>query len=134
MTLAKISPGNIYLKLFGGAYFHWRSLKACNIAKRTCLNYVWPGYISMKLLFTDKILRLFRARISKNVKCRFTLKRQKQPPEVSCKKRCSYRKRDSSTGVFLRILKNLYECLFVQNTSWPLLLSVRDIIMIYSHS
>ena len=78
LTLARISPRNIYLNLFGRAYFHWRSLKACNIAKRTCLNYVWPAifpwsYCSLKL----QILRLFRARSSKTVKCRFTLKRQK---------------------------------------------------------
>ena len=90
MTLAKISPRKIYLNLFGGAYFHWRSLKACNIAKRTCLNYVWTAifpwsYCSLKL----QILRLFRARSSKTVKCRFTLKCQKQLPEVFCKKRCS---------------------------------------------
>ena len=90
LTLSRISPRNIYLNHFCGAYFHWRTLKACNIAKRTCLNYVWTAifpwsYCSLKL----QILRLFRARNSKTVKCRFTLKRQKQPPEVFCKKRCS---------------------------------------------
>ena len=90
LTLARISPRNIYLNLFGRAHFHWRSLKACNIAKKTCLNYVWTvifpwSFCSLKL----QILRLFRARSSKTVKCRFTLKCQKQLPEVFCKKRCS---------------------------------------------
>ena len=70
LALAKISPRNIYLNLFAGAHFHWRSLKACNIAKRTCLNYVWTAifpwsYCSLKL----QILRLFRARSSKTVDC-----------------------------------------------------------------
>ena len=68
LTLARISPRNIYLNLFGGAHFHWRSLKACNIANRTCLNYVWTAtypwsYCSLKL----QIMRLFRARSSKTV-------------------------------------------------------------------
>ena len=89
LTLARISPKNIYLNLFGGAHFQWRSRKACNIAKITCLNYVWTAifpwsYFSLKL----QILRLFRARNSKTVECRFTLKRQRQPPEVLCKKFC----------------------------------------------
>ena len=87
LTLARICPRNIYLNLFGGAHFHWRSLKACNIAKRTCLNYVWTAifpwsYFSLKL----QILRLFRARSFKTAECRFTLKRQKQPSECSVKK------------------------------------------------
>ena len=88
LTLARISPRNIYLNLFGRAYFHWRSLKACNIAKTTCLSYVLTAifpwsYCSLKL----QILRLFRARSSKTIEYRFTLKRQKQPPDVFCKKR-----------------------------------------------
>ena len=42
LTLGRISPRYLYLNLFGGAYFHEsRSLKACNIAERTCLSYVW---------------------------------------------------------------------------------------------
>ena len=43
LTLARISPRNIYLKLFSGAHFYWSRLKACNIAKRTCLSYVWTA-------------------------------------------------------------------------------------------
>ena len=90
LTLARISPRNIYLKLFGGAHFHWRSLKACNIAKRTCLNNVWTAifpwsYCSVKL----QILHLLWARSYKTVQCKFTLKHQKQPLEVFCKKKCS---------------------------------------------
>ena len=92
LTLARISTRNIYLNLFGGAYFHWRSLKVCSLAKRTCLNYVWTAifpwsYFSLKF----QILCLFRARSFKTVECRFTLKRQKQPREVFCKKRCSWK-------------------------------------------
>ena len=54
LTLSRISPRNIHLNLFIGAHFHWRSLKACNIAKRTCMNYVWTAiipwsYCSLKL-------------------------------------------------------------------------------------
>ena len=83
LSLPRICSRNIYLNLFGGAHFHWRSLKACNIAKKTCLNYVWTvifpwSFCSLKL----QILRLFRARSSKTMCCRFTLKRQKQPPEM----------------------------------------------------
>ena len=95
LTLARISPRNIYLNLFGGAHFHWRSLKACNIAKKTCLSYVWtfifPWSFSSLFVqvFVHVILRLFRARSSKIIECRFSLKRQKQPPDVFCKKRCS---------------------------------------------
>ena len=68
MTLATICPRNIYLNLFGGTHFHWRSLKACNIAKKTCLNYVWTvifpwSFFSLNL----QILRLFRARSSKTI-------------------------------------------------------------------
>ena len=63
MTLARISPRNVYLNLFGGAHFSCRSLKASNIAKKTCLNYVWTvifpwSFCSLKL----QILRLFRAK------------------------------------------------------------------------
>ena len=64
LTLARISLRNIYLNLFGGAHFHWRSLKACNIAKRTSLNYVWTAifpWLSLKL----QIFRRFRIRSSK---------------------------------------------------------------------
>ena len=83
LTLARISPRNIYLNLFGGAHFHWRILKACNIPKRTCLNYVWTAIFSWgQSSPTLHILRLFRARSSKTVECRFTRKCQKQSPEV----------------------------------------------------
>ena len=42
LTLRRISPRYLYLNHLGGAYFHWsRSLKACSIAKRTCLSCVW---------------------------------------------------------------------------------------------
>ena len=76
LTLARISPRNIYLNLFGGAHFPWRSLKTCNIAKRTCLSHVWMAifpwsYCTRKV----QILCQFRARSSKTVECRFTLKR-----------------------------------------------------------
>ena len=76
LTLARISLRNIYLNLFGGAYFHWRSLKACNIATRTSLNYVWTAifpwsHCSLKL----QILRLFRAGSSKTVKSRFSVRK-----------------------------------------------------------
>ena len=40
MTLVGICPRNIYLNLFGGAHFHLRSLKACNIAKKL----VWTRF------------------------------------------------------------------------------------------
>ena len=88
LTLARISPRNIYLNLLGGPNLYWRNLKACNIARRTCLTYVWTtifswSYCSLKI----QILRLFRARSSTTIGCRFTLKRQKQPPEVFYKKR-----------------------------------------------
>ena len=54
--------------------------------ERKCWTAVFAwSYCSLKL----QILRLFRARSSKTVKCRFTLKCQKQLPEVFCKKRCS---------------------------------------------
>ena len=129
LTLARISPRNIYLNLLGGAHFYWRSLKACNKAKRTCSNYVcmaifpW-SYCSLKL----QIFRLFRARSSITAECRFTLKRPKPPPEVFCKKKCFYKfrkihrrtpapegffsKRDSNTSVFLWFLQNFSELLF----------------------
>ena len=99
MTLARIPSRNIYLKLLGRAHFHWRSLKAWNIAKRTCLNYAWTAifpwsYCSLKL----QTLHLFRARTSKTVECRLTLKRQKQPPEVFCKKGGSYTNFTKFTG------------------------------------
>ena len=76
LTLARICPRNIYLNVFARAHFHWRSLKACNIAKKTCLNYVWTvifpwSFCSLKF----QILRPFRARSSKTMECRFTLKR-----------------------------------------------------------
>ena len=106
LTLARIAPRNNYLNLFGGEYFHWRSLKVCNIAKITCLNYVsmsifpW-SYCSFKL----QILRLFRARSSKTVECRFTLKGQKQPPKLFCKK-CVLRNFSEFTG------KSLCQILF----------------------
>ena len=119
----RICPRNIYLNLFGGAHFLWRSLEACNIAKKTCLNYVWTvifpwSFFSFKL----QILRLFQARSSKTTECRFTLKRQKQPSKVFCKNGSAekflkihrktpvpgslFKKRDSSTGIFLWILRN----------------------------
>ena len=68
LTLARISPRNVYLNLFDGAYFNWRSLKATNIAKKTSLNYVWTiifpwSSCSLKL----QILRLFRGKISKKI-------------------------------------------------------------------
>ena len=94
LTLARISPRNIYLNLFGEAHFHWRSLKACNIAKRTCSSYIWTvifpwSYCSLKLqilrLFTQYNFRYY-SRSSKTIECRFTLKRQNQQPEVFCKK------------------------------------------------
>ena len=82
LTLARISPSNIYLNLFGRAHFHWRSLEACNIAKRTCLSYVWTAIIlwSYCSLFKSvhcklQVLHLFQARNSKTIDCRFTLKR-----------------------------------------------------------
>ena len=79
LTLARIAPRNIYLNLFSGAHFLWRSVKACNIAKATCLKAIFPwSYCSLK----PQILRLFRAISSKTIDCRFTLKRQKQPPEM----------------------------------------------------
>ena len=134
LTLARISPRNNHLKLFGGAHFHWRSLKVCNLAKRTCLNYVWTvifpwSYCSLKL----QILILW-ARIYKTVDCRFTLKRQKQSSEVFYKKRCSkklckiYRKAPSARASLLK--KRLqHRCFpvnfakflrtsFLQSTSW----------------
>ena len=88
LTLARICPRNIYLNLFGGAHFYWRSLKACKIAKRTCFSYVWTAifswsYCSLKI----QVLHLFPGKSSKIIECWFTLKRQKQPPEVFCKKR-----------------------------------------------
>ena len=88
LTLARTSSRNIYLNLFGLAHFLWRSIKPCNIAKKTCLNYVWTvifprSFCSLKL----QILPLFRARSSKTIECRFTLKHRKQPPDVLCKKR-----------------------------------------------
>ena len=43
MILGRTSPRNIYLNLFDGAHFHWKSLKAWHIAKRTCLTYVWTA-------------------------------------------------------------------------------------------
>ena len=143
MTLARIPSRNIYLKLIGRAHFHWRSLKAWNIAKRTCLNYAWTAifpwsYCSLKL----QILRLFRARTSKTVECRLTLKRQKQPPEVLCKKGCSYTNVTKFTGkhmcqslVFKKEKKKtvaqafscefskIFKDAFLQNTSWRLLLT-----------
>ena len=68
LTLARISPRNIYLNLFGGAHFHWRSLKACNMAKRTCLNYVWTAiFPSSNCSLKLQILPLLRARSSKIV-------------------------------------------------------------------
>ena len=82
-----MSPRYIYLNLFGGAHFYWRSLRACNIPKRTCLSYVWMdifpwSYCLLKL----QIMRLFWPRSLKTIECRFTLKHEKQPPEVFCKK------------------------------------------------
>ena len=68
LTLARISPRNIYLNLFGGAHFHWRSLKVCNMAKRTCLNYVWMAiFPSSNCSLKLQILPLIRARSSKTV-------------------------------------------------------------------
>ena len=106
LTLARISPRNIYLNLFGGAHFQWRSLRARNIPKRTCQKYVWTAifpwsYFSLKL----QILCLFRARSSKTVECRFTLKHQKQPSEVFCK----FRKVVNVRKVVLRNFANSQE-------------------------
>ena len=88
MTLARISPRNIYLNLFGVAHFNWRSLKASNIAKKTCLNYVWTVIFPWRFcLLQLQILRLFQGKSSKSIECRFTLKHQKQLPDG-----CSVRK------------------------------------------
>ena len=54
LKLARISPKNIYLNLILEAHFHWRSLKACNIAKRNLFELCLNDYIFMKLLFTSK--------------------------------------------------------------------------------
>ena len=109
LTIAIICPRNIYLNLFGRVHFHWRSLKACNIVKKTCLNYalrvIFPlSFCSIKL----QIVRLFRARSSKTIECRFTLKRQKQPPEVFCKKVLK--------NVSTFIGKHLCQSLFIKET------------------
>ena len=40
LTLARISPRNIYLNLFGTVHFIEGAKKASNIAKSTCLRYV----------------------------------------------------------------------------------------------
>ena len=66
LTLARIYPRNIYLNFFGGTNFHWKSIKACNIAKKTYLNYVWTAifpwsYCSLKL----QILRCFEQKVLK---------------------------------------------------------------------
>ena len=138
LTLAKIFPRNIYLNVFGGAHFQWRSLKACNIAKRISLNCVWTArfpwsYFSLKL----QILRLFRARRSKAVECRFTLKRQKQPPEVFVRKgvlrnfpkftgkylcQSLFFKKETVVQVFSCEFCAISKNVFLQNTSWRLLL------------
>ena len=85
LTLARISPRNIYVSLLVGAHFHWRSLKDCNIAKRTCLNYVWTAifpwsYCSRKL----QMLRLIRAKSSKTIDSLWNAR--------SSHRRCSVRK------------------------------------------
>ena len=145
LTIARISPRNIYLNSFGGAHFQWRSPKARNIAKRTCLNYVWTAiflwsYFSLKL----EILCLFRARCSKTVECRFTLKRQKQPPEVFCKISQNSQESTSARASFLK-KKLWHRCFpvnfakFLRTTFYRILpddcfFSLRDMIIIYSYS
>ena len=147
LTLARISPRNIYLNLFGGAHFHWRSLKACNIAKRTCLNYVWTAifpwsYCSLKL----QILRLFRARSSKTVKCRFTLKPQNQPRRCYVRKGVvrhfvKFTEKHLRQSLFLKneTLAQVFSCEFVRTLFYRIppddcFLRVRDIIIIFSYS
>ena len=75
LTPARICPRNIYLNIIGGTHFHWRSVKACNIAKKTCLNYFWTVILEWSFCSIElQILRLFRARSSKTKDCKFTLK------------------------------------------------------------
>ena len=149
MTPARICPRNIYLNLSGRAHFHWRSLKACNIAKKTCLNDVWTvilplTFCSLKL----QILRLFRGRIPKIIKRRFTLKCQKSHW------RCSVRREVLNnfakfTGkhlcqslFFTKGNFSTVSCEFCEISRTPILQNnpddcvwrVRDIIIIYSYS
>ena len=134
LTLARISPRNIYLNLFGGAHFHWGTLKARNIAKRTCLSCLkdsWMpswSYCSLK----RQIFHLLWARSPKIVGCRFTLKPQKQSPEAFCKKRCSWKFRknhwkttvpESLFSIKLQASAKFLRTSFLQNTSWRLLLT-----------
>ena len=53
LTLARICLRNIYLNLFGGAHFYWRSLKTCNITKKTCLNYVQTVIFPWNLVYLN---------------------------------------------------------------------------------
>ena len=71
LTLRRISPRYLYLSHFGRAYFHWsRSLKACNIAKRTCLSCVWMAIFPKSYLKFKELLD-----IQVTIKWKFTPKR-----------------------------------------------------------
>ena len=101
LTIVRISPRNISRNLFRRAHFQWRSLKAHNVAKRTCLNYVWTAIFPLS--YCSLKLRLFRARSSKTVECRFTLKRHKHPPEVFLE---SFQNLQEGTSARASFLKN----------------------------
>ena len=137
MTLARISPRNIYLNLFGRAHFYWRSLKACNIAKRTCLIYVWTAtfpwsYCSLKI----HIVSPFRARSSKTIEYYSLWNARRSHRSCSARERDLqfYLKRDSDTGFFLWILENFWEQLFYKTPTEDCFWRIRDIIIIYSFS
>ena len=71
LTLSRISPRNIYLNLFGGAHFNWRSLKACNIAKKICLAMFEQLYFDEVTVYLDfRYCVCFEQEVR-----RFTLKR-----------------------------------------------------------
>ena len=138
LTLTRISPRNIYLNFFGGAHFKWRSLKARNIVKRTCLNYVWTAifpwsYFSLKL----QILRLFRARSSKTVEveslwntrssyrsCSVRKDVLRNFPKFTGKYICQslFFKKETVAQVFSCEFCEISKNAFLQNTSWRLLL------------
>ena len=98
-----------------------------------CLTAISPwSYCSLKF----QVLRLSRVRSSKTVECRFSLKRQKQPPEVFCKNRWKFANSQKKTCVRASFLKKklYHRCFpvnfakfirapFLQNTSWQLLLT-----------
>ena len=131
MTLARIFSSNIYLNFFSKAHFYWRSLKSCNIAKRNCLSYVWMAKLSWSYCsFKIQILRLFRARSSKTMECRFTMKHQKQPLEVFCKKR------RPATLLIKTLWNRFFPVNFAKFLRTPpndCFWSVRDIIIMYSY-